>query len=174
VSTPTTPIQTQSALGQELIDKAVTLWTEAAKQSDSAEGLGIDGRIALVHALVDLWAKGWAAAIQAVIKAPALWPGTPESTNPLPSEVVDVKSATTYPRQIEAVGPFTRVGLPAVTIPPWAIGFEPSFLPAGLTQFRIILKDYRYIGANYTGTIKLSTQSLANIAPDERVVVVGL
>jgi hypothetical protein len=127
-----------------------------------------------VHALVDLWAKGWAAAIQAVIKAPALWPGTPESTNPLPSEVVDVKSATTYPRQIEAVGPFTRVGLPAVTIPPWAIGFEPSFLPAGLTQFRIILKDYRYIGANYTGTIKLSTQSLANIAPDERVVVVGL
>ena len=173
MSTPTTPMQTQSALGQELIDKAATLWTEAAKQSDSADGLGVDGRIALVHGLVDLWAKGWAAAIQTLIKAPGFWP-TPGPTDPLPSEVVDVKSATTYPRQIEAVGPFTRVGLPAMTIPPWAIGFEPSFLPAGLTQFRIVLKDYRYIGANYTGTIKLSTQSLANIAPDERVVVVGL
>jgi len=174
VSTPTTPMQTQGALGQELIDKAATLWTEAAKQSDSADGLGIDGRIALVHGLVDLWAKGWAAAIQTLIKAPGFWPGMPQPTEPLPSEIVDVKTATTYPRQIEAVGPFKRVGLPAMTIPPWAIRFEPSFLPAGLTQFRIVLKDYHYIGANYTGTIRLSTQSLANIVPDEQVVIVGL
>jgi hypothetical protein len=173
VSTPTTPIQTQSVLGQELIDKAATLWTEAAKQSDSAAGLGIDGRIALVHGLVDLWAKGWAAAIQTLLKAPGFW-GTPQATDPLPSEIVDVKTATTYPRQIEAVGPFKRVGLPTMTIPSWAIGFQPSFLPAGITQFRIVLKDDRYIGANYTGTIKLSTQSVVNIVPDELAVVVGL
>ena len=173
MSTPTTPIQTQSALGQELIDKAAKLWTDAAKQSDSADGLGIDGRIALVHGLVDLWAKGWAAAIQTLIKAPGFW-GMPQPTEPMPSEIIDVKAATTYPRQIEVVGPFERVGLPTMTIPPWAIGFQPSFLPAGITQFRLVLKDHRYIGANYTGTIRLSTQSVANIAPDDQVVVVGL
>src|SRR4051794_137166 len=164
-------MQTQSVLGQELIDKAAALWVNAGEQSDSAEGLGIDGRIALVHGLVDLWAKGWAAAIQILIKAPGSW-GMPQATEPLPSEIVDVKTATTYPRKIEAVGPFTRVGQPKVTIPPWAIGFQPSFLPAGVTRFRLVLKDYRYIGANYTGKIKLSTQSVSNIVPDELAVVV--
>jgi hypothetical protein len=167
-------MQTQSALGQELIDKAAALWVNAGEQSDSAGGLGIDGRIALVHGLVDLWAKGWAAAIQILIKGPGYWPGTPQSSEPLPSEIVDVKTATTYPRQIEAAGPFVRVGQPKVKIPPWAFRFEPSFLPAGITQFRIILKDYRYIGANYNGTIKLSTQSVSNIVPDELAVIVGL
>ena len=97
-----------------------------------------------------------------------------QGTEPLPSEIVDVKTATSYPRQIEVVGPFVRVGLPKVTIPPWAIEFQPSFLPAGITQFRLVLRDYRYVGANYTGTIRLSTQAVANIVPDEKVVTVGL
>jgi hypothetical protein len=167
-------MKTQSAVAQELIDKAADLWSEAGEQSDSADGLGIDGRIALVHGLIDLWAKGWATAIQALIKGPGFLPGMSQATEPLPSEIIDVKTATSYPRQIEVVGPFVRVGLPKMTIPPCAIEFQPSFLPAGITQFRLVLRDYRYVGANYTGTIKLSTQAVANIVPDEKVVTVGL
>jgi hypothetical protein len=173
VTTPTTPIQAQNAVAQQLIDTAAGLWVKAGEQSDTAGGLGIDGRIALVHGLIDLWAKGWATAIQALIMGPGNWWGTSQTTEPLPSELVEV-AATTYPRQIEADGPFVRVGLPTVKIPPWAIGFQPTFLPAGITQFRVVLKDYRYIGANYIGTIKLSTQTLGNIVPDEKVVTVGL
>jgi hypothetical protein len=89
---------------------------------------------------------------------------------PLPSENIEVP-ATTYPRQLQAKGPFVRVGLPNVTIPVSAIGFEPSFLPAGITKFQIALKDYQYIGANYTGTVLVSTEALV---PDEMVVTVGL
>jgi hypothetical protein len=173
VTAPTTPMQAQSAVAQELIGKAAEIWVKAGEQSDSADGLGMDGRIALVHGLIDLWAKSTAILIQILVKGPGSFPGTPEATEPLPSEIIEV-SATSYPRQIEAEGPFVRVGLPKVKIPPYCIGFQPSFLPAGITQFRLVLKDYRYVGANYTGKIKLSTQSLANIVPDETVVTVGL
>ena len=43
-----------------------------------------------------------------------------------------------------------------------------------------MLKDYRFIGSNFTGTIKLTTAATAtNLAPqdlvsDEKVVTVGL
>jgi hypothetical protein len=126
-----------------------------------------------VHDLIDLWMTGWATLVECVITGPGLLLGTSQASAPLPSESIEVP-ATTYPRQLQAKGPFVRVGLPKVMIPLFAIGFEPSFLPAGLTQFRIVLKDDSYVGANYTGTIVLSTQALANIAPDEKVVTVGL
>ncbi len=174
MTTPTTPMQTQSAVAKQLIDKAAEIWVEAGEQSDSTEGLGIDGRITLVHGLVDLWMKSYAMLVQALIKGPGYWPGMSQATEPLPSEIVEADDAKPYARQIEAVGPFVRVGLPNVTIPQWAIGFQPSFLPAGITQFRLVLKDYRYVGANYTGKIRLSTQALTNIVPDEKVVTVGL
>jgi hypothetical protein len=163
-------MQTHSAVSQQLIDKAAEIWVAAGKQSDSADGLGVDGRIALVHGLVDLWMKGWATFVECAIKGPGALPGSSQASVPLPSEMIEV-SATTYPRQLHAKGPFVRVGLPKVTIPVSAIGFEPPFLPAGFTQFQIALKDYQYVGANYTGTVVLSTQALV---PDEKVVTVGL
>jgi hypothetical protein len=173
VSTPTTSLQVHGAVAQQLIDKAAELWTTAGKQSDSAEGLGIDGRITLVHDLCDQWMKGWATFVECAIKGPVILPGSSQSSVPLPSENIEV-SATTYPRQLQAKGPFVRVGLPNVTIPVSAIGFEPSSLPPGATQFRIVLKDDNYVGANYTGTVLASTQAVANIAPDEIVFTVGL
>jgi hypothetical protein len=168
VSTPTSASHT--AVAQQLVDKAAGLWVDAAKQSDSAEGLGIDGRIALVHGLVDLWVKGWVSFVECAVKGPPVVPGSSQANVPLPSEDIEVPS-TTYPRQLQFKGPFTRVGLPNVTLPVSAIGFDPSFLPAGFSKFRIVLKDYNYAGANYTGTVLLSTQALK---PDEMVVTVGL
>ncbi len=170
MTTPTTPLHAHSAVAQQLIDQAAGLWMEAGEQSDCATGLGVDGRIALVHNLCDLWMKGWATLAECVIAGPPCVPGMSQANDPLPSEIIEV-DPTSYPRQIEAEGPFVRVGLPNVTLPVSAIGFQPSFLPAGATQFQIVLKDYNYAGANYTGKIKLSTQSLV---PDERAVTVGL
>jgi hypothetical protein len=170
VTSPTTSLQAHSAVAQQLIDKAAELWVEAGEQSDSAKGLGIDDRIALVHGLCDLWVKGWATFVECAIKGPVAVPGSSQASVPLPSENIEV-APTTYPRQLKAKGPFVRVGLPKITIPVSAIGFEPSFLPAGFTHFQIVLKDYQYIGANYNGTVLVSTQALV---PDEKVVTVGL
>jgi hypothetical protein len=170
VTTSTTSLQAQTALVQQLIGQASELWVKAGEQSDSPEGLGIDGRIALVHALCDLWVKGWAALAESAIKGPIIVPGTSGPSKPLPSEPIKVP-ATTYPRQLQAKGPFVRVGLSTTKIPTSAIAFDPPFLPAGFTQFQIVLKDDNYVGANYTGTVLLSTQALV---PDEMVVTVGL
>ncbi len=171
MTTPTSPLQQQVDTAQDLIGQASALWVAAAEQSDSATGLGTDGRIQLVHGLVDLWVKGLVVWLEAFITSGGFFSFPPQATEPLPSDVIEVPSATTYARQIEAIGPFVRVGMPTVTIPKSAIGFNPPSLPAGITQFQVFLKDYNLIGANYTGTIRLSTQSLV---PDDRVVTVGL
>jgi hypothetical protein len=169
-------------VAQKLIEDAKNMWIAAAEQSDSADGLGIDGRIGLVHGLVDITVKSWVALLEAIIKGGgAFFPGPGSSTGntPLPSETIQVP-ATPYARQIEADGPFVRVGMPTVTIPPTAITFDPEFLPAGLSEIRIILKDNRFIGSNFTGKIKLTSTSsaatlgLPDIVPDEKVVTVGL
>ncbi len=173
MSNPATPFQAYSAVAQQLIDKASQLWVEAGEQSDSKEGLGIDGRIALVHNLIDLWMTSWATLVECVVKLPGALPKTSQASEPLPSEFIEVKSAD-HVRQLEADGPFVRVGMPKVAIPASAIGFKPPFLPAGVTQFQLVLKDYRYVGANYTGKVKLTTQAVANVAPEEKVVTVGL
>jgi hypothetical protein len=179
VTGPTTPMGEQGAVAQQFVEDANKLWVTAAEQSDSTEGLGIDGRIALAHGLVDLWVKGWVAWLEAVIKGGgAFFPGSSAADTPLPSEVVEV-TARTYPRKIECDGPFVRIGLPKITIPPAGVAFDPPFLPAGLTRIRIILKDTRFIGSNFTGKIKLTstattTTTDAAIVPDEKVVTVGL
>lgn len=170
MTNPTTSLQAHSAVAQQLIDQASQLWVAAGEQSDSAEGLGIDGRIALVHNLCDLWVKGWATFVECAIKGPVVLPGPSSPSQPLPSEPIDV-APTSYPRQLQAKGPFTRVGLPKITLPASSIGFDPPFLPAGFTQFQIVLKDANFLGANYTGTVLVSTQALV---PDEMVVTVGL
>jgi hypothetical protein len=170
VSTPTTRLQAHNAAAQQLIGKAAEMWVAAGEQSDCEEGLGCDGRIALVHGLCDLWVKGWATLAECIIAGPPSLCCTSEANEPLPSETIEV-APTSYPRQIEAEGSFKRVGLNQVTLPPSAIGFDPPFLPAGVTQFQIVLLDDNYAGANYMGKIKLSTQSLV---PDEIEVTVGL
>lgn len=176
MTTPKPPMRAHSAVAQQLVGKVAQRWVAAGDKSDSAQGLGTDGRIALVHDLCDLGMTGWGILAECVVSGPGAWLGTSCecACTPLPSEAVEVQ-ATTYPRQIEASGPFVRVGMPNVTIPASAISFEPSFLPAGATQFQLVLTNYNYLGANYTGTIKLSTQgAVNNVAPVEMVVTVGL
>jgi len=170
VTTPPTSPQTHAAVAQQLVSQASQVWVKAGEQSDSGEGLGVDGRIALVHKLCDLSVKGWAAFVQCAIQGPFMSAGSSAPSEPLPSEPINVP-ATGYPRQLKAKGPFVRVGLPKITIPVSAIAFDPPFLPAGFTQFQVLLKDNNYIGANYTGTVLVSTQALV---PDEMVVTVGL
>ena len=55
MTTPNNPLQEQVAAAEQIIGQARALWVAAAQKSDSAEGLGADGRIQLVHGLVDLW-----------------------------------------------------------------------------------------------------------------------
>lgn len=166
-----------SVAAQQLVGKVAQRWVDAGHQSDCAEGLGIDARIALVHDLCDLGMTGWATLAQCVVSGPGAWLGSTcgcaSACTPLPSEAIEVGSIA-YARQIEAAGPFVRVGMPNVTIPVSAIGFEPSLLPAGGTQFQVVLRNYNSLGANYTGTIKLTTQAATNPAPVNMVVTVGL
>ena len=176
---PSNPMQEQGDTVQQLVTGASKLWTTAAQQSDSATGLGIDGRIGLVHGLVDLWVKSWVALLEGIIKSGGSLPGQPQATAPLPSEVITVEAAT-YPRKVECDGPFERIGLPNIKIEPPAFVFEPEILPPNLAQIRVVLKDYNYIGSNFTGKIKL-TRSPAGptLAPEdpaltEKVVTVGL
>ncbi|MGV0851722.1 hypothetical protein [Mycolicibacterium phlei] len=174
-----TPISEPAALTKKFVDNANKMWVAAAEQSDSKDGLGIDGRIALVHGLVDLWVKAYISWLDLLIKSgPAWFPGTKPADKPLPSEPVTV-APRPYARTIECDGPLVRVGLPSVKVPPSAITFDPPFLPAGLTEFRVVLTDYRFIGSNYTGKFKLTNSSKGKIAPqdlvpEEKVVTVGL
>ena len=121
--------------------------------------------------------KGWATLAQCVVSGPGAWSGgscgCESACTPLPSEAIEVQPIA-HARQIEAAGPFVRVGMPNVTLPLSAIGFEPSLLPAGATQFQIVLRNYNYLGANYTGTIKLTTQAATSSAAVNMVVTVGL
>jgi hypothetical protein len=175
VSTPNPPMRTHSAAAQQLTSKVAQRWVQAGDQSDCAEGLGIDGRITLVHDLCDFGMKGWALLAECLVSGPGAWFGTSCecACKPLPSEPIEVP-ATTYSRQIEAVGPFVRVGMPNISVPVSAIAFQPASLPPGATQFQVVLTNYDYLGANYTGTIRLSTQAVNNVAAVDKVVTVGL
>jgi hypothetical protein len=173
-------VTTPNASLRQLVGDSSKLWVDAAEQSDTLLGLGMDDRIKLGHSLVDLWVKTYIALIQAWIGGPSGGgPGSSMASEPLPSEVIDV-APRNYPRQITADGPFVRVGLPKIKIPKSAIAFQPAFLPAGVTQFRIVLKDYRFIGANYTGSVTLAASAgMAGLSPtdlvnDQKVVTVGL
>jgi hypothetical protein len=61
-----------------------------------------------------------------------------------------------------------------VKIPDYCIGFQPSVLPAGKTDFRIVLRDYRFVGANYTGKVILTSLTDVGAKRDEKQVTVGL
>lgn len=170
MSSPTNQVQTQAGMTQGYIEQAADLLVKASEQSDTATGLGIDDRIKLGHSLVDLWVKSYAALLQGWISGPYF--GTGQAATPLPSENVQVP-AQKYAREISAKGGFVRVGISGITIPKSSIAFDPPILPPGTGMFRVVLKDYNFTGANYTGTIVL-TSTTTTVAPEERVITVGL
>jgi hypothetical protein len=91
---------------------------------------------------------------------------------PWPSEPINV-DATPYARDLRA-GTFSRLALPKGTILPSLIGFRPEYLPAGATQFRMYVKDYRYVGANYTGDVFLTSRYTTPPVSEKKTVTVGL
>jgi hypothetical protein len=170
-------VRTPSTELRQHISDAGRIFAEAGVQSDTGVGLDIDERIMLGHNLVDLWVKSYVALLELFIAGPGFGAGS-QSAEPVPSEVIDV-GGRTYARRVTIDAPFVRVGQPNVTLPKSAITFQPDFLPAGITQFRMVLKDYRFIGANYSGKITLTTVPAAGLSPtdmvpDEQVVTVGL
>jgi hypothetical protein len=145
--------------------------TETASKTDKAGEWGLDAWVRIIHELVDLQVRTGAAVLQAAISGP--WWSEPLDDEPQPSDPLTVK-ATNYPRTLQAASPFIRIGLPRMAIPAHSIGFDPEVLPAGATDFRVILMDYRYVGANYEGTVRLTPVSDPKAAPDEMKVTVGL
>ena len=89
--------------------------------------------------------------------------------HPLGTPIRYTSTAESYDRSIEAIAPWVRVGLPTDTLPIHLIKL-PKVLPANASSFRIGLKDYNYIGANYRGQLVLKraangTNALADDGP---------
>ncbi len=92
-----------------------------------------------------------------------------------PSDPIAVPAHKDFSRHASVAVSFTRVG-GQETIPDDAIGIHPAVLPAGATSFQVYLKDPKYLGASYTGKVRLTTIT-SNFAPTsfvERVVTVVL
>jgi hypothetical protein len=145
--------------------------TENASKTDKAGEWGLDAWIRVIHELVDLQVRSSAAVVQAAISGP--WWTEPLDDTPQPSDPEKV-AATNYPRTLQAASPFVRIGQPQTAIPAHSIGFDPEVLPAGAEEFRVVLKDYRYIGANYKGTVRLTPAADPKAAPYDKEVIVGL
>jgi hypothetical protein len=162
-------------LATQLMGQAGTLWTDAAERSDSAQGLGVDARINLVHNLVDIWVKGYAGLLQSLLKNKDANEARPAPV-PVPSQAVTVDSRP-YDRLISAGSAFTRLGIDATTIPQSCLEFQPPVLKADETDFKIALTDYEYLGANYTGLVVLTRAdgpAAVGEKPDNEAVTVGL
>jgi hypothetical protein len=145
--------------------------TENASRTDKDGDWGLDAWVRIIHELVDLQVRTSAAVLQAALAGP--WWTEPLDVEPEPSDPVTVE-AENYPRTLQAASPFVRLGLPRMAIPAHSIGFEPEVLPARGTEFRVVLKDYRFIGANYEGTVRLTPATDPKAAPLDIKVTVGL
>ncbi len=145
--------------------------TENASRTDKAGDWGLDGWIRTIHELVDLQVRTGAAVLQVALAGP--WWTEPLDEEPQPSVPIIVEPKD-YPRTLQAASAFVRIGLPQTTIPAHSIGFEPEVLPARATEFRVVLKDYRFVGANYKGKVRLTPASDPKAAPSEEEVIVGL
>jgi hypothetical protein len=91
---------------------------------------------------------------------------------PVPASV---PADNNYSRQLSVAVPFTQVG-GQETIPNNMIGFQPNILAAGQTTFSVGLLDAQYMGASYTGKVRLTriTSNLASAAFVDEVVTVEL
>jgi hypothetical protein len=145
--------------------------TENASRTDRDGDWGLDAWVRIIHELVDLQVRTSAAVLQAAIAGP--WWTAPPDDDPQPSDPVTVEPAS-YPRTLQAASAFSRVGLSETKIPPYSIGFDPEVLPAQATEFRVILKDHRFIGANYEGTVCLTNAANSAAARVTKDIVVGL
>jgi hypothetical protein len=168
-----TLFQRPAAAAQGFLDNVNALARDAARQNDAGT-LGMDGWMRTGHQLIDLWVRTYASYLQAALSGP-WWTSPAVSGEPLASEPI-VVSEERYPRTFRIVEPFARVGLPRTRIPAQAIRFEPDPLPIGATEFRIALKNYDFVGANYTGKIALIPAGSATTAQPEKPidVIVGL
>jgi hypothetical protein len=173
MSDRTTRFRQAVAVPQGLMQGMTEIARDAAKQNDAGT-LGVDGWIRAGHQMIDLWARVYAGFLQAIIAGP-WWAAPPPSGEPLPSDPKTVP-AQPYPRKFTIVKPFARVGLPQIRIPNQFIRFEPEQLAAGQTQFRIALRNYNFVGANYTGTLRLSPTATTPGTRSENpiTVIVGL
>jgi hypothetical protein len=161
-------IQQQADMMRGVRDQLTTIVKKAADE-DKVGTWGMTGWSRLIYDLIDLSVRTYASILQSAVSGP-FWAEQPNE--PLPSPPITVKSKS-YPRGLKAAG-FERVGLPAVKIPDYCIGFQPSVLPAGKTDFRIVLRDYRFVGANYTGRVILTSLTDVGAERDEKEVTVGL
>ncbi|PXX06311.1 hypothetical protein [Mycolicibacterium moriokaense] len=144
-------MQRPTAVTAGLFEGVKAVARDVAAQND-AGALGADGLMQTGHRLIDLGVKAYAAFLQAAIAGP--WWAAPTSGEPEPSDPITV-AAQPYARSFAIVEPFVRVGIPRMRIPNQAIRFEPEALPIGATQFRIAVKNYDFIGANYRGKVAL-------------------
>jgi hypothetical protein len=76
---------------------------------------------------------------------------------------ISVPADNNYSRQLSVQAQFTRVGGPDA-IPNNKIAFLSNVLAAGKTTFSVRLLDGQYMGASYTGTVRL-TRLTSNFAP---------
>jgi hypothetical protein len=143
--------------------------TANASTTDKAGEWSLNGWVRVIHELVDLQVRTYAAIVQATISGP-WWTGA--INEPLPPDPVTVKAAK-YPRKL-TLSTFRRVGYPQTTVAPPSLGVEPSILPAGVDEFRIVLNDPRFVGANYQGTVTLTDASGAGMKAQQIEVTVGL
>ncbi len=137
--------------------------------------------------LFDIVARGSATHFQTAISQACCGTPPPEETPSCgmePSDPISVPADNDFSRQLSVAEPFTRVG-GQVSIPNNLIGFrcpptappqDPAVLAAGATSFAVYLRDVQYIGASYTGTVRLSriTSNLASAGFVDWVVTVEL
>jgi hypothetical protein len=146
---------------KDVIKKGTEATVEAAKRADD-DDFGIDARISTAHQFVDMEIKGHAKLLETVIKGPwvPVVSETPEDSDPI------YVQAENYDRSIEVIDPWVRVGISTDELPADSIKV-PKVLPANASSFRIGLKDYNYIGANYRGQLQFKRTTATNTLADD-------
>ncbi len=169
-------IQQFTATTNAAVAQARLVAKDAVSQIDAGT-YGCEAWGRSVVKLFDIVARGSATHFKTAT-AHGCCPTTPTQESPCgmqPSDPISVPADKDYSRQLSVQGPFTRVG-GQENIPNDKIGFHPDVLPAGVTTFSVCLLDAQYMGASYTGTVRLTriTSNLAPAAFVDRVVVVEL
>ena len=166
---PTGTLRQQEDTARALLYQ-LNVIADAAAAEDKAGKWGLDGWIRTIHNLVDLQVRTYAAILQTPLSGS--WWKKLFLGEPWPSEPITVDPQP-FARDLRA-GTLGRVALPKRTIPPPLIGFRPEYVPPGATQFRMYVKDYRYVGSNYTGDVFLTSRATTPPVTEKIVVTVGL